>query len=121
MSSPPLTHATLPLHANSNQIKRYINSYQLKTASDKEDTMLRNADFAHSVRGRTYDYLKERVKSEPEAKFSYPLTSSMEMSWGVNFKGTSHNPQYGKKRVVNDTFYTKNNFPSTYLLSGVSH
>ena len=82
--------------------------------------MLRDDNFAHSVRGRTYNYLKKRVQQEPESKFSYPLTASMEMSWGVNFSGSSHNPRYGKRRIVQDTFYTKGGVKATYLLNGVS-
>ena len=37
--------------------------------SDSHDQTLRNPDFAHATRGRTYDYLKSRKNMNPDQKY----------------------------------------------------
>ena len=35
----------------------------------------------------------------------------MDQSWGIDFKGRSTTSQYGRKSIVQDTFYTKTTIP----------
>jgi len=79
--------------------------------SDVHDQTLRNPDFAHATRGRTYDYLKSRKNMNPDQKYGYPLTAAMDQSWGIDFKGRSTTSQYGRKSIIQDTFYTKTTIP----------
>ena len=50
----------------------YLNGYELKTASSKQESMLRNEEYAHSVRGRTY----VRPSSFASSPFIFHLSSS---------------------------------------------
>lgn len=79
--------------------------------SDAHDETLRNKDFAHGTRGRTYDYLKSRKTMNPEQKYGYPQTAAMDASWGINFGGRSTQSQYARKSIVRDTFFTKTGLP----------
>jgi len=55
-------------------------------------------------------YLIKRKDVNPEKKFEYPLTSSLEVGWDIHnvAKTMEVLPRYGKSRIVRDTFFAEN-------------
>ncbi|XP_013408874.1 uncharacterized protein LOC106172628 [Lingula anatina] len=71
--------------------------------------------FTKEGRGR-YQYLNQRYhQAIPEKKYSYPLLSSWEYGWrleDVIKKEEIKKPQFGRTRIVADTFYTRTGIPT---------
>lgn len=66
--------------------------------------------FTKEGKGR-YQYLQRRNQVNPEDKFAFPITSSWEYGWrlgDVIKKEDIKKPTYGRTRIVEDTFYTRN-------------
>lgn len=56
-------------------------------------------------------YLLQRKIKGPEEKFEYPLTSALEVGWKireVSSKIEGKPAQFGRSRIVHDTFYRTN-------------
>jgi len=60
-------------------------------------------------------YLEQRNLIDPEKKFFFPFLSSWEYGWrqgDVIKREEIKKPTYGRKRIVDDTFYTRNGVQS---------
>ncbi|XP_002740139.1 protein SPMIP1-like [Saccoglossus kowalevskii] len=58
-----------------------------------------------------YAYLQKRKERKPEDKFEFPITSSWEYGWRLGDVITSAEmkaPQFGRSRIVRDSFYRTN-------------
>lgn len=69
--------------------------------------------FTKEGKGR-YQYLRSRYDTIPEKKFTFPMISSWEYGWrlgDVIKKEDIKKPTYGRTRIVEDTFYTRNGIP----------
>lgn len=56
-------------------------------------------------------YLCQRKTKGPEEKYQYPLTSALEVGWKireVSAKMESKPAQFGRSRIVQDTFFRTN-------------
>lgn len=56
-------------------------------------------------------YLVQRRIKNPEDKFQFPLTSALEVGWKireVGKKGEGKPAQFGRSRIVQDTFFRTN-------------
>ncbi|XP_035677632.1 protein ATP6V1FNB-like [Branchiostoma floridae] len=61
--------------------------------------------FSKEGTGR-YQYLSVRKLQRPEDKYEYPLTSAWEYGWKLNeVVSEMKAPQFGRSRIVQDTFY----------------
>ena len=67
--------------------------------------------FTKEERGR-YRYLKQRKLAIPEQKFHFPLLSSWEYGWKIDEEFQLHRPEYARTRMIQDSFYTRNNVPT---------
>ncbi|XP_064606964.1 protein SPMIP1-like [Liolophura sinensis] len=66
--------------------------------------------FTKEGKGR-YKYLQQRNHVSPEDKFTFPILSSWDIGWrlgDVIKKEDIKKPQYGRTRIVEDTFWTRN-------------
>lgn len=66
--------------------------------------------FTKEGKGR-YQYLRHRYDTIPEKKFTFPIISSWDYGWrleDVIKKEEIKKPTYGRTRIVEDTFYTRN-------------
>lgn len=66
--------------------------------------------FTKEGKGR-YMYLHQRYSTIPEQKFAYPTCSSWDYGWrlcDVIKKEDIKKPKYGRNKIVEDTFYTRN-------------
>lgn len=71
--------------------------------------------FTKEGKGRR-QYLDLRNGLSPEKKFFFPFLSSWEYGWKqgeVVKKEEIKKPTYGRKRIVDDTFYTRNGIPTS--------
>ena len=78
----------------------------------RERTLLYDG-FTKEEKGR-YQYLKARTNTGPEEKYAYPILSSWDYGWRLNDvipPETIHKPQYGRTRIVADTFYIRTGVP----------
>jgi len=69
--------------------------------------------FTKEGKGR-YQYLHDRYKASPEDKFQFPILNSWEYGWrlgDVVKKEDIKKPQYGRTKIVADTFYTRTGIP----------
>ncbi|XP_059175834.1 protein ATP6V1FNB-like [Physella acuta] len=72
--------------------------------------------FTKEEKGR-YIYLKQRHQTIPEVKFAFPTLSSWEYGWrlgDVIKKEDIKKPKFGRTKIVEDTFYTRNGLMSEY-------
>jgi len=56
-------------------------------------------------------YLRARLEARPEEKYNYPVISSWEYGWKLDDVidvEELRNPEYGRSRIVADTFYRNN-------------
>lgn len=56
-------------------------------------------------------YLKSRNLLDPDAKYRLPVVSSWQYGWNLKDvvrRETMKNPQFGRKNLVADTFYSRN-------------
>ena len=56
-------------------------------------------------------YLVKRRTEDPEVKFEYPLTSSLEVGWNIKEVSKTadiRQAHYGKSRIIRDTFFAEN-------------
>ncbi|XP_074646131.1 uncharacterized protein LOC141902348 [Tubulanus polymorphus] len=70
--------------------------------------------FSKEGAGR-FQYLQKRYHEIPEDKFAYPILSSWEYGWrlgDVIKKEDIKKPEYGRTRIVADTFYTRTGIPT---------
>lgn len=59
--------------------------------------------------GGRYAYLQQRRFKKPEEKYEFPITSAWEIGWKINDCVKSVKPpQYGRSRVIRDSFYRPN-------------
>lgn len=66
--------------------------------------------FTKEGKGR-YQYLRKRKHTIPERKYAFPILSSWEYGWRLDDvikKEDIKKPPFGRTRIVNDTFYTRN-------------
>jgi len=66
--------------------------------------------FTKEGKGR-YMYLHQRYETIPEQKFAFPTCSSWDYGWrlgDVIKKEDIKKPKYGRNKIVEDTFYTRN-------------
>ncbi|KAH9519341.1 Protein atp6v1fnb [Bulinus truncatus] len=66
--------------------------------------------FTKEEKGR-YHYLQQRHQKIPEEKFAFPTCSSWEYGWkleDVIKKEDIKKPKFGRTKIVEDTFYTRN-------------
>lgn len=66
--------------------------------------------FTKEGKGR-YQYLRHRYCIIPEKKFPFPILSSWDYGWRLDDvikKEEIKKPTYGRNRIVEDTFYTRN-------------
>lgn len=71
--------------------------------------------FTKEGKGR-YQYLNERNHTIPEVKFRFPVLSSWEYGWrlgDVIRKEEIKKPEFGRTRIVADTFYTRTGIPQS--------
>lgn len=69
--------------------------------------------FTREGKGR-YQYLNARYEKIPEKKYYFPLLSSWDYGWRLNDvikKEDIKKPEYGRTRIVSDTFYTRTGVP----------
>ena len=74
--------------------------------------------FTKEGKGR-YRYLQQRYRHIPENKYEFPLTSSWEYGWRLSDvikKEDIKKPQFGRTRIVADTFYTRTGIPGPTTL-----
>ena len=86
---------------------------EMRPSSPKTRELLYDG-FTKEGRGR-YLYLQQRYRKVPEAKYEYPLTSSLEYGWklgDVIKKEDIKKPAFGRTRIVADTFYTRTGIPA---------
>jgi len=84
---------------------------------DKNMKMTLYDGFTKEGKGR-YMYLHQRYGTIPEEKFAFPTCSSWDYGWrlgDVIKKEDIKKPKYGRNKIVEDTFYTRNG-----LLKGTS-
>jgi len=89
---------------------RDMNQVDRKTLSKIYDGSSREG------KGR-YSYLKVRSELNPENKYNFPVVSSWEYGWrlgDVIKVEDMKNPEFGRSRIVADTFYRSN-------LTGLTH
>lgn len=70
--------------------------------------------FTKEGKGR-YSYLAQRYDKIPEQKYAFPTVSSWEYGWrlaDVIKKEDIKKPKYGRNKIVEDTFYTRNGIRS---------
>lgn len=70
--------------------------------------------FTKEGKGRCI-YLRKRYNKIPEEKFSFPTCSSWEYGWrlgDVIKKEDIKKPKFGRTKIVEDTFYTRNGLMS---------
>eukprot|EP00041_Stephanoeca_diplocostata_P006470 m.86870 g.86870 ORF g.86870 m.86870 type:complete len:130 (+) comp16378_c0_seq1:391-780(+) len=80
---------------------------------DGTETKLLQTASPHVKKGRTWQYLKYRQDYEPQERYQFPMTSTQLMSWGVDDElRTTQKSIYAKKRIVKNSFYSKNNSQS---------
>jgi hypothetical protein len=68
---------------------------------------------SHHGMGR-YHYLHTRYIDNPEEKFPFPVQSSQDYGWrlqDVIRAEDIHKPDYGRTRIVSDTFYRRSGVP----------
>lgn len=61
-------------------------------------------------------YLKQRYDKIPEEKFSFPTCSSWDYGWRLNDvikKEEVKKPTYGRHKIIEDTFYSRNGLYSS--------
>ena len=66
-------------------------------------------------RGR-YQYLSSRYRHIPECKYQFPVLNSWEYGWrlgDVIRKDEIKKPDFGRTRIVADTFYTRTGIPGS--------
>jgi len=66
-----------------------------------------------SDEGRT-NYLRSRARHHrPDERYVYPLVSSWRYGWRLEQEPwpRSEHPRHGRRRVVMDTFYSRNGLP----------
>ncbi|XP_014663865.1 PREDICTED: uncharacterized protein LOC106806444 [Priapulus caudatus] len=65
--------------------------------------------FSKEGTGR-YEYLQHRNLKKPEDKYEFPMTSGWEYGWrlGDFTRGSHQSPQFGRSRIVQDSFYRRN-------------
>nr|KAI8727280.1 protein ATP6V1FNB [Biomphalaria glabrata] len=66
--------------------------------------------FTKEGKGR-YIYLRQRYHTTPEEKFAFPTCSSWEYGWRLGEvikKEDIKKPKFGRTKIVEDTFYTRN-------------
>ncbi len=69
--------------------------------------------FTKEEKGR-YQYLNQRHRVIPEDKFQFPVLSSWDYGWRLSDviqKDDIKKPEYGRTRIVADTFYTRTGIP----------
>ncbi|CAF1589729.1 unnamed protein product [Rotaria magnacalcarata] len=91
----------LDIEHNSNALKEM---YPVK----KEEKDILFDGFSKEEKGR-YKYLNLRKQVQPEHKFQYPVSSTMEYGWklgetGQHFKA----PTYARGKIVEESFYRRN-------------
>ncbi|CAF0802567.1 unnamed protein product [Didymodactylos carnosus] len=64
--------------------------------------------FSKEEKGR-YKYLNIRKQEQPEQKFQYPITSTMEYGWKLNDSGQKFRaPMHARGKIVEESFYRRN-------------
>lgn len=60
-------------------------------------------------------YLRKRCEQDPESRFPYPVTSSMEYGWNIIDLANRFDikkPINGRRCIIRDTFYRRNGIPN---------
>jgi len=89
---------------------------EMRPPSPKTKTALYDG-FTKEGKGR-YQYLRKRYDTIPEQKFSFPILSSWDYGWRLSDvikKEDIKKPPHGRTRVVEDTFFTRNEIPTLYI------
>ncbi|GIY60960.1 uncharacterized protein CEXT_1261 [Caerostris extrusa] len=61
----------------------------------------------HDDKGKT-KYLNIRYCTPPEERWSYPITSSMQIGWTFGFPQEMKAPEFGRKMTVYRSFFRTN-------------
>ncbi len=123
-----------PKRYNRRIIKFEDDVMKIETDSKAEEIYLKNMmpvprrvkttlydGFTREGKGR-YQYLKIRCKEIPEKKYYFPLLNSWDYGWRLNDvikKGDIRKPEYGRTRIITDTFYTRTAIPDLHRASAM--
>ena len=89
--------------------KKADSEVQMRVASAATRTILYTGLSAEGDGRKAY--LIQRKNKGPEEKYQYPLTSALEVGWKISevSKNKESKPaQYGRSRIVQDTFFRTN-------------
>lgn len=67
--------------------------------------------FTKEEKGR-YRYLNSRKETIPETKYHFPITSSWVYGWKLDDEFKLHRPEHARTRLIQDSFFTRNNVPT---------
>ncbi|BFZ08797.1 hypothetical protein BsWGS_11836 [Bradybaena similaris] len=120
---PPITahtnKTTADLNASSSGDKSVtetlLNAPEMRPVSSEVRKTLYDG-FTKEGKGR-HVYLHHRYQKDPEEKFTFPTCSSWEYGWrlgDVIKKEDIKKPTFGRYRIVENTFYTRNGLMSGY-------
>lgn len=103
------------------RIRNFANEFQMKPTMADGD-LVDMIPPEHDVKAQLYDgisrdgkgrhlYLKSRNLPGPDHKYHSPVVCSWQYGWNMNDivqKGEMKKPAFGRKRLIIDTFYTRN-------------
>lgn len=86
-----------------------LNLVEMRPVSPRTRNLLYKG-FSALGEGR-YAYLQERKQKKPEMKYEFPITSGWEYGWKITDsmkKSTTKAAEFGRTRIVRDSFYRRN-------------
>ncbi|CAG5117889.1 unnamed protein product [Candidula unifasciata] len=92
-----------------------LNAPEMRPVTPEVRKTLYNG-FTKEGKGR-HVYLHHRYEKDPEEKYTFPTCTSWEYGWKLGEvikKDDIKKPKYGRYRIVENTFYTRNGLMSSY-------